>query len=77
MGIQEVSVGDKRLRSYRSQQNVICETAGRLVGIPLKDWTQTDWRKLRDKLAKRHSARTLKGDAYFVRCVPERATTSV
>jgi hypothetical protein len=28
MGIQEVSVGDKRLRSYRSQQNVIAERTG-------------------------------------------------
>jgi integrase len=73
MGIQEVSVGDKRLRSYRSQQNIIGETAGKLLTIPLSDWDQTDWRKLRDKLAKRHSDRTLKSDAYFLRCVLERA----
>jgi integrase len=73
MGIQEISVGEKRLRSYRSQQNVICETAGRFTSIPLNCWTQLDWRRLRDKLAKRHSPRTLKGDAYFLRSVLERA----
>lgn len=73
MGIQEVSVGDKRLRSYRSQQKIICETAGSLARLPLNEWQQNDWRKLRDKLAKRHSDRTLKGDAYFLRCVLERA----